>query len=233
MRNGILGFSEPMASSPLWLAYSGLPAWLNSKIHRHAWLVFKTVVEIDCALNARPATVEIAPAEIAERCGLAPDATMKTLEALRRKKCLALFLPEHPEERALIEVKTPLPTPRAAEEVRAQFPFNRLDPAVRLRYASASEPETDKGTARGGKKDLERVIDLYFNTVGFKMNSFILDELRLVCQRFPRSDVEKTFARARKNDIRSLGWIVRELYRLGRRRDTGDDRKTAGKGRRK
>jgi hypothetical protein len=239
MRDGILGSSEPLASSPLWLAYSGLPEWLNARAGRNGWLVFKTVVEIDCQLNARPAAVEIAPAEIAERCGLAPDAVMKTLEALRRKKCLALFLPEHPDERALIEVKIPLPIPRTLDEIRARFPFNRLDPAVRLRYSSAAEAETAKRTTEGEKKDLERTIDLYFNIVGFKMNSFILDELRLVCQRFPRSDVEKTFDRARKNDIRSLGWIVRELYRVGRRRDVGarpEARirpKTAGGGRKK
>jgi hypothetical protein len=51
------------------------------------------------------------------------------------------------------------------------------------------------------------------------MNTFILDELRLLCQRFSRQEVEKTFARAQKNDIRSLGWVVKELYRVSRRHD--------------
>ena len=96
------GSSEPMASSPLWLAHSGLPEWLNAKVNRSAWLVFKTVVEIDCERNARPSTVEIPPREIAERCGLPPESVMRTLSALRRKKCLALFVPDHPEEDARI-----------------------------------------------------------------------------------------------------------------------------------
>lgn len=216
-------FGEPMASSPLWLARSGLPEWLNAKVNRNAWLVFKTVVELDCARNARPASVEVAPAEIAALCGLPDDAVMRTLECLRRKKCLALFLPEHPEECALIAVKTPLPTPRPSSEVREEFPFNRLDAGVRLRYATAlDEDEEAAAEARSGgsKQDLERVIDLYFNTVGFKMNNFILDELRLVCRRFPRSEVEKAFARAQKNDIRSLAWVVQELYRAARRYDS-------------
>ena len=73
---------------------------------------------------------------------------------------------------------------------------------------------------------LQRVIDLYFNTVGFKMNNFILDELRLVSRRFPRPEVEKVFARAGKNDIRSLGWVVRELYRASRRQNSGKKPKT-------
>ena len=53
------------------------------------------------------------------------------------------------------------------------------------------------------------------------MNSFILDELRLVCQRFDAGQVEKAFERARKNDIRSLGWVVRDLYRTSRRKERG------------
>jgi len=214
------GFQEPTASSPLWLEYSGLPEWVNSKVGQSAWTVLKKVIEIDCASNASPAIIEITPAQIAEWCGLDSTTVVRALEGLRRKKCLALFLPEHPEERALIEVKTPLPTPRSPAEVRALFPFNRLDPGVRLRYAAAGEAAgSEKQSQTTGKKHLQRVIDLYFNTVGFKMNTFILDELRLICDRFDPRHVEKTFDRARKNDIRSLGWVVRELYRLSRRNE--------------
>ena len=209
-----------MASSPLWLAYSGLPGWLNEKVSRAAWSVFKVVVELDCARNARPATVEVSPSEIAALCGL-PDATvMRALEGLRRKKCLALFLPEHPEETALMEVQAPLPTPISVDEVRKAFPFNTLDPGVRLRYADPVDNEEADARRSADRRDLERVIDLYFNTVGFKMNSFILDELRLIYQRFAPDEVEKTFARAEKNDIRSLGWVVRELYRRRRTDET-------------
>jgi len=222
------GSSEPMASSPLWLAYSGLPEWLNREINRNAWLVFKTVVEMDCARNARPATIEAPPAEIARRCGLAPETVMRTLVGLRRKKCLALFVPEHPEENGLFEVKIPLPTPRTAAQVREEFPFNRLDAGARLRYAFVHEGAEETGKRPSGtqptgsvRRDLQRVIDLYLNTVGFKMNSFVLDELRLLCQRFDPDEVEKAFARAAKNDIRSLGWVAKELYRRSRRHERG------------
>ncbi|NQU42056.1 hypothetical protein HQ520_02140 [bacterium] len=214
------GSSEPMALSPLWLQRSGLPEFLNSQVNRTAWLVFKTVVELDCARNARPGTVEITPFELASMCGLDAQTTVRTLEGLRRKKYLALFLPEHPEETALVEVKVPLPSPRPVEEIREEFPFNRLEPGVRFRYAAeaGSPAEEEHREWAGGKRDLERVIDLYLNTVGFKINTFILDELRLICQRFEPSEVEKVFSRAEKNDIRSLGWIVKELYRTNRRR---------------
>lgn len=209
--------SEPLAASPLWLQRSGLPEWLNAKVNRSAWLVFKTLVETDCARNARPATFEIAPAELARDCGLDAATVMRTLEALRRKKCIALFLPEHPEETALVEIKIPLPIPRPLDEILEEFPFNRIAPGTRLRYMVAGDA-APSAAATGAKKALERVIDLYFNVVGMKMNTFILDELRLVCQRFEAKEVEKVFARAAKNDIRSLGWIVKELYRTNRRR---------------
>jgi hypothetical protein len=204
--------SEPLATSPLWLQYSGLPQWLNDEVHKHAWLVFKTVVELDCARNITPATLEIAPAEIARYCGLDPKSLLRILEGLRKKKCLALFLPEHPEETALIEVKTPLPTPRPLGDVLQEFPFNCQDAEIQYRYAT--QDALPEKVVSGGKKELQRVVDLYLNTVGFKMNTFILDELRLLCQRFAMEDVEKAFTRAEKNDIRSLGWVVRELCRV-------------------
>ncbi len=212
-----------MVSSPLWLARSGLPAYLNEKVNRYAWHVFKTVVELDCMRNARPSTVETTVADIARLTGLPEKNVASTLEGLRKKKCLALFLPEHPEETALIEVKVPLPTPRSSKEVRGEFPFDTLEDRVRLRYASALESE-ESAPERGAssQKHLQRLIDLYFNTVGFKMNTFILDELRLITQRFSADEVEKTFARAVKNDIRSLGWIVKELYRISRKHDRKD-----------
>lgn len=208
---------EPLARSPLWLQYSGLPEWLNQKVSRSAWTVFKTVVELDCARNSKPATVEVTVAQLARLCGLDAPVVARTLEGLRKKKCLALFLPEHPEEEALVEVKTPLPLPRPLEEIRAEFPFNRLDRKVRLRYGQEEGREEGDRESRPAPA-LQRVLDLYFNQVGFKMNSFILDELRLVAQRFPLEAVEKTFARAAKHDIRSLGWVVRELYREDRRK---------------
>lgn len=214
------GFSEPMASSPLWLEYSGLPELLNDKVSKVAWLVFKKIIEIDCAANARPATIEITPAEIAQRCGLDAPTVMRTLEGLRKRKCLALFLPDHPEETALLEIKIPLPVPKPLEELRAQFPFNHVDEKVRFRYSSVQEGEADLPARQTGvKKETQRIIDLYFNNVGFKMNSFILDELHLLSQRFAADEIEKAFDRARKNDIRSLGWVAGELYRRSRKHE--------------
>jgi hypothetical protein len=207
------------------LQYSGLPEWLNQNVNRNAWTLFKTIVEIDCARNSRPESIEITPAQLAQFCGIDPKAAMTTLEGLRKKKCVALFLPDHPEDTALVEVKTPLPTPRGVEELRLEFPFNTLEGAVRFRYAYAGTEESEssdeaQNRAAGGKRDFQRIVDLYLNSVGFKINTFILDELRLLCQRFDMTEVEKTFARARKNDIRSLGWVAKELYRNNRLKET-------------
>ncbi|MFW6256375.1 MAG: hypothetical protein ACOC54_06095, partial [Candidatus Sumerlaeota bacterium] len=74
------GSREPMAVSPLWVQYSGLPEWLNQKINRQAWSLFKAIMEADCARNSRPETVEITPAELARMAGIDADAAMRILE---------------------------------------------------------------------------------------------------------------------------------------------------------
>jgi hypothetical protein len=97
-----------------------------------------------------------------------------------------------------------------------EFPFNAQEAGTQYRYALVDfVPEK---AVSAGKRDLQRVVDLYLNTIGFKMNTFVLDELRLLCQRFEMEDVEKTFTRAAKNDIRRLGWVAKELYRVNRKR---------------
>ena len=94
-----------------WLEWSGLPAALNAA-RANGWLVFKKLVDLDCRAARRPGIVEISIGELAERCGLTPETTEKVIEALRKKKYLRCFVPEHPEETALIDVPagTPLKT---------------------------------------------------------------------------------------------------------------------------
>ena len=61
--------------------------------------------------------------------------------------------------------------------------------------------------------DLRQTVDLYFDVIGLKMNAFILDELRMLPQRFKMQEIQSVFRMARKNEIRSLNWVIRELVR--------------------
>ncbi|MCX7018920.1 MAG: hypothetical protein WCK47_08115 [bacterium] len=202
--------------SPLWLELSGLPQMLGAKPGGAAmWAVFKKIVELDCAANSEPGTVEVALEELAWRSALAPAAARRALLSLRRLKLVACFVPDNDEEAALARVRTPLAAPLRRDELVARWPRVFTAAPAHLRYLDEA-PSGGAAADDGRDTVLQEIVDLYFNAVGLKMNVFVLDELRLVRQRFPIEAVRRVFHRARQNEIRSLQWIVRELVR-GRR----------------
>lgn len=210
---------EQKAWSPLWLEFSGLPQLLNQKIRGGAgWPLFKKIVELDCAVNHSPGLVEVSLAELALRCGLSTAAVRRGLLAMRKLKIVSSFLPDHDEECALLRVCVPLSTPRTTDEIRAEHPELFGDRKHYFRYAVSSDSAQEQ-TDEEDDPILQEIVDLYLNTVGLKMNAFILDELRLVRTRFPIELIRRTFRRARQNDIHSLSWIVREMIRKKRGQD--------------
>jgi hypothetical protein len=190
----------------LWLEWSGLPAALNA-VRANAWLVFRTIVEIDCGASRRPATIEIPLAELAERCGLDAAVVAKAVDALRKKKYLRCFLPEHPEESALLEIRVPIATPLSPEEVARRIP----DPVHRdpAQYRYAHEPDAPPADAA----KVQEVVDLYLNRISQKMNSFILEQIEIVAGRFEMEDIQRTIDRAARHEIRHFGWVLKELVR--------------------
>jgi hypothetical protein len=205
---------EPLAISPLWLEYSGLPAWLNARARSGSWSVFKKIVELDCQRNAIADIVEAAPSELAEWTGLKAETVVRILEKMRRKKVIACFVGEHPDEPALLQVQIPLKTPRAPGDVLRASGKAFFRPGMRLRYAYPQEEPP------GDQTRLQEVVDLYFNNIGMKMNSFVLDELRLVARRFSLESIRRVFGRAALNEVRELGWVVRELIKESRPAET-------------
>lgn len=129
---------------------------------------------------------------------------------MRKLKVIACFLPESNEEVALLKVRTPLETPLSIEELKVRHPSLFAQVSNQFRYVDTMDASADENAA---DPLLQEIVDLYFNTVGLKMNAFVLDELRLVRQRFPMEMVRQTFRRALKNEIHSLHWIVQELVR--------------------
>jgi DNA-binding Lrp family transcriptional regulator len=192
----------------LWLDRSGLPKALN-RARANGWLVFKTLAELDCRANARPGVVEISMNDLAERCGLEAGAVAKIVEALRKKKLLRCYLPDHDDEDAFIEIVVPLATPIPPDEVarQADDPVGR--DARAYRYARpAQEPPPDAAK-------IQAVVDLYLNRVSQKMNAFILEQLQMIAARFDMEAIERTVERAAKHEVRSIGWIFKELIREG------------------
>lgn len=209
---------EQRAWSPLWLEYSGLPQLLAEKVRGGAgWPVFKKIVELDCTANAEPGTVETTLLEIGERVGVPAPAVRKVLLSLRKLKLIAMFLPEDDEEVALIKLRTPLKTPITVQQIKDAHARLFADTPQHFRYFDDYQPTEEETTASDPL--LQEIVDLYFNAVGLKMNAFVLDELRLVRQRFPPEMVRRTFRRAQQNEIRSLHWVVQELVRQKKKSD--------------
>jgi hypothetical protein len=198
---------EPYQWYPSWLESSGLPDLLKTHIRSGlGWLVLRKVVELDCERNRWPEAVEVSLEELGRLCGVESTAARKVVLALRKLRVLACFLPETDEENALLKVRTPLRTPLSPEQLCGLFP-NRFASDGYFRYAQVLE----EAEAAEEPQDLQEVVDLYFNTVGLKMNSFVLDELRLLTERFGREEIRAVFRRAQRLDIRSLSWIAGQL----------------------
>lgn len=201
--------------SPKWLEHSGLPQLLTQKCRGvHGWLLFKKIVELDCERNSAPGTVEISLQELERLSGLPSDKTRKAAIPLRKLKTLAFFLPDNDEEAALFRVVTPLHTPVSPEEIRRAEPHLFSESGEYFRYhddCEALSPEEDD--LPSNDPDLKTVVDLYFDVVGLRMNAFILDELRMLPQKFTMDEIRSAFSRARKNEIHSLRWVIQDLVR--------------------
>jgi len=205
---------EVRTTSPLWLELSGLPGLLSIKTKGLAgWMLFKKITELDCERNNAPGTVEISLGELERRTGISPDAARKIAVVLRKLKMLASFLPDNDEEAALFRIVTPLNTPTSAEEIRSANPHLFEQGLEHFRYVDDSVPVIENEISPDDA-DLKEVVDLYFDVIGLKMNAFILDELRMLPQRFSMTEIRNVFRRARKNEIRSLHWVMQELVRL-------------------
>ena len=209
--------TEPQAVCPLWLEFSGLPVMLAAKVRGGAgWPVLKKIVELDLAGNLIPDTVEITLEELGWRSGVAPGAVRKAILSLRKLKLVTCFLPETDEEEALIRIRVPLETPEGMTEILAKWPALFPNDPRSFRYSAPwAEVEAREQAEPNPRVDpvLQEVVDLYFNTVGLKMNAFILDELKLIRERYPLDALRRQFRRAQQNEIHSLSWVVKELVR--------------------
>lgn len=202
------------AAFPLWLELSGLPLHLNAAAKSPLpWLVFKKIVELDISINRmRPGLVETPLAELAARCGLEADKLEKPIKALRKAAVLRAFLPDHAEEPALLQIITPVPTPRSHDEVRAVHSQLFLEADWPPRYAVAIADEDDPQREKPEEK-VKRVVELYFNVFSMKINSLILDQLQLISDRYEEDLIRKVFLKARQQEATSLGWIMTEIRR--------------------
>ena len=209
---------EQIQHSPKWLEYSGLPEFLNSEIRGGAWSVFKKLVERDCEQNSRPDNFEISVTELSRAVGLPPKTVRRIITGLRKKEMLVFFLPESDDEGGLFRINVPLPTPISAKEIKKKH--SSIFPPRRdfFRYSDKRVIETD-----GSDPKLQELIDIYLNSIGLKINVFVIDELLLLKERFDFDAIKEAFAQAREGKTRNLRWVARKL--LGEERKANERKK--------
>ncbi len=214
--------NEARVTCPLWIELSGLPAHLNTCVRKDSWGVFKKVAELDCESHSAPDVVKISLRNLAERTGLSSDVVEKCLAALEKKQYIHCFLPDNEEEEAFIRIACPLNTPAVPAEMKKARPD--LFPPGRdfFRYADIRPVEKEDDPI------LSEIVDLYLNTIGLKMNVFILDEIRMMRERFTISDIKRAFEKVKQQDNKSLRSVLRHLFfgnRINARKKTTKKRK--------
>lgn len=209
--------AEQRIWAPEWLELSGLPEWLNTKVRQGAWTVFRKLVETDCQANFKPAPFEISITDLARRTGLKVEIVERILKALHKKRVVSSFIPDHPDERALCQISTPIPLPASRDKILAALPREMV--REELRYLDRVEPTGDSDAV------MREIVDAYMNLVSHKMNPIILDELRLLSLRFSKERLRRAFSRAKYVGVDSLSWVTRELIRedaRGKKTETQD-----------
>ncbi len=203
--------------SPMWVEYSGLPEELNKQIRNGAWSVFKKLMELDCQSNNDPDTFEVSVEDLGRMVGMDTATVRRILVRLRQKKYIVCFIPENVEEVGLFKINVPLSTPLSPRQVKRKFSHCFPPGKDFFRYADKHIIETE-----GDDPRLQELIDIYLNTIGLKINVFVIDELCLIKERFDWESVKEAFAQARERKIKKIRWVVNTLLREDTR---GDDRK--------
>lgn len=191
------------AASPRWLDYSGLPETLEREAGPGAWHVFRRLAEHDCARNLFPDWFVVEPDQLAETTGLTPQAVRSCLERLAEGGWILLGGSARTEA-VETRIVSPLPVARAAEEIRARMKARGFSvKGISFRYLEDQDE----------KSNWQRVLDLYHNVFGTRMNSRIAEDLRHLAESFEPALLTEAFAAAKAEEKKSLAWIMARLYR--------------------
>jgi hypothetical protein len=199
------------AKFPLWLEFTGLPEFISKKAKPVGWVLFKKLIELDCYYNSIPDVFEISVSELSQRTGIESSMIPKLIEKLNKLKYIGYFLPDNEDEKGMFKIIQPIKTPIKPEEIDLKAnPQLKIIFQGKLRYYHL-DTEQDKVDYKN--KKLSRIVDLYMTHFGGKINTFILDELIIINNKFPLRLIEQIFAIAVKNEIFNLRWIVQQLYK--------------------
>lgn len=204
---------DGLVKFPSWLIISGLPEKLSNQFKSpQTWLLFRTIVELDCARNLAPAVVEISAQNLSMCCGIDASKVPTQLKKLRKHGVIRAFIPDHEEEEGLYQIITPLPTPVSLDELKTEHARIKELPPQAFRYAFDTHETGDVPQEITKQSKFQRVLELYLNTVSSRMNTFIQDELILISETYDEKLIQKIFTQARAKEVQNLGWIIRQIH---------------------
>ena len=189
---------------PRWLEESGLPQLLRREIGPGAWAVFKKLTEVEVEQNLLPDWFSVSAEALAEWTGVEPRELEAIIERfvaegyLNRRKVTAR------EGVFRLRFARSLPVPRSREEIVARLK-ERGWGAARRRWRYLEPPRLRKAE--------RKVLDLYEQLFGARMNDRIAADLVEMAHTFDYPAIEEAFQEAKKKRARTLGWILCRLYR--------------------
>lgn len=187
---------------PIWIEESGLPGELAQQHGPQAWLVFRQVIEEECAQNLTPDWFQVSLETLAQRTGLEEDAVQETIHRLVN----AALLESSDAGGGVFRfrIATPLKPPIPLETIRQKLAQELgVGGFYVFRYADTMEG-MDKATA---------VVYLYQMVFGVRFTPRIAEDLEEMANTYDFALIYQTFSEASRKAGRSLSWIRRHLKR--------------------
>jgi len=190
--------------SPRWVEESGLPEQLNREIGPGAWPVFKKLTEAEIEQNLLPDWFTVSRDDLAEWTGLDATHVESIVERLETSGFLSRRKATARSEMLRLRFARSLPVPRAKDEIAARLKAQGW--RVARRHWRYLEPPRFRKAER-------KVIHLYEQLFGARMNDRIAADLVEIARDFDYPAIEEAFQEAKKNGVKTLGWIIARLYR--------------------
>lgn len=202
-------------SFPRWLESSGLPEVLNTQVPPYGYFVFKKLVEIDLFQNVTPDIISTSLCRLQELTGISDKIIQEHLAKMEDLHYLRIFWGSIPREELFLCVNIPVKTPQSPLEISVDKGGYKGRPEEHIPYfhkPAFDRDEDDLDQDEYFQTKLEHVTNWFIQTIKPDLNPIILQKIRYLCQTFSYQDLQQAFRNAKKNKVRSLECLMRELY---------------------
>ncbi len=205
---------------PRWLEVSGLPQLLNEEAPPHGYFIFKKLVEMDLYQNVSPDIIETSLHQLSKFLGLSMNNIEQMLKTLESSEYIKIFWGNIPEEELFLRIIIPVKTPQSPFEIPETEGGYKERPEEQVPYYHV--PDFDPDSSDLDRDDyfqtkLEHVTNWYVQIIKPDLNPIVLQKIHYLCQSFSYQDLRQAFLNARKNKVRSLECLMRELYSYKKR----------------